>query len=676
MKKSVYLSGLLVVCLSLFSNLAKAQVPVVSADPVTDTVCTTDTAYFRVATSAGATPMTFMWEFSTDAGTSWDTVFNGTSYFWATNDTLGVIANPTLHGVMYRSIVFNSAGSDTSLAAALHVDMPSAGIISGPSSVCDGGNVTLTSSMPGGVWSNVSFVIDTISALGVVTGRSFGVDTIHYVLTNTCGTFLSSTLMRVDTVVTAAPVTGPTHVCVGNMITMANANVIGTGLWSVGVSGHSTISTSGVVTGLASGLDTVTYNFSNACVSSLVSSMVITVETLPAAGTITGASALCAGTWTHLTSSVSGGVWISGTTSVAVVSSAGNVTGIMHGSSLISYYQANSCGASFATHAVTVDIPASTITGNDSVGIDSTLALFNASPGGTWTSADTAIAKFVSSNVIKGRDTGVTTVTYAVTNTCGSSMSTITMNVGPLPEGGTVTGPDSVCTGSSVLLTASIPGGVWTNKHDTLASVNDTGLVTGIEFGRDSVYYTVTTAFGSTKVLKRIFVNQPPVITVSGPAAIALGGSYTVYGTPSGGTWTTNNMAMTALIGHGFFVVMDTGTSTFTYTARNTCGTSTKPFTVHLAGSTAGVNGLVAAVSKLNVFPNPTRGPLTVNITATATEQVKVAVTNVAGVVVKEFNVTTNTPTDVVIDQPAGIYLLTAITADGNRHTTRISVAN
>ncbi|MBL7691710.1 MAG: T9SS type A sorting domain-containing protein [Flavipsychrobacter sp.] len=677
MKKSVYLSSLLAFCLSLFAAKANAQAPVVTTDPANSTICAHDTTYFHVV-ATGATPLSFMWQYSDDAGTSWDTVVNGASYFWATNDTLAVIPSVAKNGYLYRAIVSNGSGMDTSASATLTVDTAFAGVISGMVPVCVGSSITLTSSVAGGSWSNVNHAIDTVSPLGVLEGRAFGVDTIKYSVTNTCGLSTSTANSRVDTLVTFSVTTGPTHVCVGNVITLVNNNTIGTTTWSTAV-GNVMVAASGATTGVSAGSDVVTHTFSNAC-GSIVSTKSVFVEVLPSTGTITGATALCSGSWIHLTSSVGGGVWLSGSPAVAPIDAAGFVTGTAQGTSVISYYRSNSCGAAYATHTITVEVPAAAIGGNDSVGIDSFLVLSNTTPGGAWASADTMIAKFTTGSTIKGIDTGVTTVTYTVSNTCGTTSATSPMHVGPLPNAGVITGPDTVCVGSTISLDASVAGGTWVSLHDTLATIvlfNDTtGRVTGVELGKDTVVYYVTTAFGRSSIKKPVYVNDRPDVTITGPASVALSGSYSLVGSPAGGAWSTSNMAMTPLIGYGFFVVIDTGTSVFTYVATNTCGSTTKTFTVELHGSSSGVNGVAAEGSSLNVFPNPSQGTLTVNISGVANEQAKVVITNIAGQTVKEFTAVNNTNVNVSLNEPAGVYLLTAIAADGSRHTARITIAD
>ncbi len=671
MRKTVYLSGLLALCCSLFAISARAQAPVVTTNPVSDTICHAGTAWFHVE-ATGTTPLSFQWEFSTDGGTTWDTTEDGTVYLGTFDDTLQVTGSRSMNGTTYRCLVFNTDGSDTSDVISLSVDTLAASI-TGTSIVCAGSTTMLSNTTPDGVWSAMHPDTLTVDAAGLVSGIGFGVDTVWYTVTNECGMSSAWATVRVDTTMVPAMITGPSHVCVGNMITLMNTNVIGTHSWTTGMTGNSSVSASGVVTGLMSGMDTVTYTITNAC-NMLVATKEITIEVLPAAGTITGAGAVCAGSWIGLSSSEMGGIWLSGTPSVAVVNSAGNVTGIGIGTSAISYYQSNSCGAAIATHIVTVDIAAAPIVGNDSVGIDSTLMLTNIVPGGIWSSLDEMIATVGSaSGTVTGIDTGITTIMYTVTNTCGTTSSIITMNVGGLPDAGTLTGPDTVCVGSTITLTPSVAGGTWVSRHDTIATVDASGVVTGVELGRDTVDYYVTTAFGRSRVTKRVYVNDIPMVSIEAPASVALGGNYTLTVTPTGGAFTTSNPAMTPLVGYGVFVVIDTGTSVFTYVATNGCGSVTARDTVRLAGA-SNVKSVGNAASMLSIFPNPTQGALNINITTDVTEEIVFTLTNVAGQKVQEFVISSNTTAPINVEQPAGVYTLTAVTKDGNRHSALITV--
>lgn len=64
---------------------------------------------------------------------------------------------------------------------------------------------------------------------------------------------------------------------------------------------------------------------------------------------------------------------------------------------------------------------------------------------------------------------------------------------------GTITGFNATCTGSSNLtLSNAVAGGVWASMYDTLATISNTGLVTAIRAGNDTITYTVTDANGCT----------------------------------------------------------------------------------------------------------------------------------------------------------------------------------
>lgn len=681
MKRSFYLSCLLVVCMSMFSSKAGAQA-VITADPINVTACNGSTQVFG-STATGAT--SYMWQVSTD-GTSWDTVHASSFYSTVTDDTLTVHLDLSLDGHMYRVIAYATAGNDTSNAATLHVLVPSAGTITGPSAVCIGGHITFTSSVAGGTWMNVNHTIDTITAGGIDTGRTVGIDTIKYIATNTCGTDTAWTLVHVDAPLTPMAITGPTSVCKTGHITLANANAGGT--WTSTNTARATVGlTSGVVSGVAPGVVAISYSVSNAC-NTVTAGYSITVEDTLNHGTVTGASTVCAGSWIHLVNSVGGGIWLSDSTSVAVVDGSGNVTGISGGTATISYYFSNSCGASFASHIVTVSVPAGAITGNDSVGIDSMLLLMNSTPGGTWTSSDTTIAAIrdtviasglSSATWIKGRDTGVVTITYTVTNDCGTSSVTTTVNVGPLPAKGTIEGPDSVCAGTTATYVDTTGGGVvthWRNKWDTVGTISADGIYTpasfddtsSLLFRTDTLFATVSSAFGNVVVKRVIVIAHLKLIA---PGSISLGGSYALIGSPGGGTFTTSNSAMTPLIGYGFFVVLGSGTSVFTYSTA-LCGAQHVTDTVTLAGP-SGV-GNITNDHSLNIFPNPSNGSVMVNLASGLHEDATVTVTTVTGVKLQEVSIKTNTNNEIVIDQPTGMYVISATTASGKKYSANVNI--
>ena len=484
--------------------------------------------------------------------------------------------------------------------------------------------------------------------------------------------------LGVDPITSAMPITGPTLVCAGGSVLLANANTAGTHTWSAS-NGVVSIAGNGTVTaGLAYGKDTITYTFSNACPGVYTSSLIVTVDTVLAHGVISGTTTtICAGTWATLSETLTDGMWISSNTGVATIDGSGNVTGVSAGTTVISYYRANGCGAIIDTYGFTVESAAGPImSSTDSVGIGATLALSNAVTGGSWSIANAAIAAVGSSSgVATGVAAGSVTITYDVTNVCGTSQSLMTVYVGSAPNAGVITGSDSVCTGAQTTLSNAVPGGTWTVANSTLATVGaSTGIVSGLAYGQDTIYYTVHNAFGTSTVRKKVFVNQPPVITISGPSVVALSGGYSLSATPTGGTWTQSNDTVAPLIAYGYFVVLKSGSDTFYYHATNTCGTTVQSFSVYLARVPGvGVENVNNGAA-FNVYPNPGNGAFMITIPAATEEDAEVIITNVAGQTVKTMNAKTGQNTSVVFDQPAGLYLISATTASGTRYTARVSV--
>jgi hypothetical protein len=672
MKKSFYLSSLLVFCFILSSVAAKAQAPVITTDPHDTTVCSGSQTRF-IAKSTGATSK--IWQLSTDGGTAWDTVHNGTIYAGATGDTLKVMSSMALTGNMYRSIVSNTSGADTSAAATLTVDTL---VISGSNMVCIGSTVTLTGSVAGGTWSRLHPAIDTITAAGELTGITFGFDTVKYTVSSFACAFATYPV-RVDSTISAMPITGPTTTCIGGTILLSNSNVLGIHSWTVS-NANATITPAGFLTGAAAGLDTVTYTITNGC-NTVSSDIEIQIDAPLAPGTITGLSAVCAGSMIHLTSSVTGGTWISGNTARAVVDASGNVTGIAQGGVFISYYRSNGCGAFVTTDSITVFAAAAPISGIDSVGVGATRSLSNTSTMGTssWSisPADTN-ATISSAGVVTGVHVGTATVTYTITNLCGTSSSTLVMHVGIPPVAGTITAAhDTVCVGGALALSNTTAGGPGTwSMTNSNATIDASGVVSGISRGKDTAIYTVTTGFGKTTARKTLTVYSSNIDSVKGPLTVSLGGSYFMNGYPAGGTWSSNNDTAATLIGPatGFFIVVDYGSAIFTYKISNAlCGDDTMTYVFNFPRP-ASVTATNNIAENLKVYPNPANGAFTFNLASDINTDVNVVITNVVGAKVKEFTTTTNRSTDVQLDQPAGMYIITAST-DAGTYTSKIMIA-
>ncbi len=136
------------------------------------------------------------------------------------------------------------------------------------------------------------------------------------------------------------PIGGATHICIGSPTTMND--VIAGGTWTSSDVTVATIgSSSGVVTGLASGTTIFTYTISTGFVTTTV-----TVNPPPAA--ISGLTTYCIGLSVVLTDATADGVWSSSDASVAAAGyTTGLITGISLGTATITYTDTiTTCSAS------------------------------------------------------------------------------------------------------------------------------------------------------------------------------------------------------------------------------------------------------------------------------------------------------------------------------------------
>ena len=89
--------------------------------------------------------------------------------------------------------VFRICAKDGTLTDTITINVtlsfnPSAGVIAGTDSICQGQTDTLNESATGGNWNLSSTVYAAITTDGIVTGLLTGADTVIYTVTNSCGT--------------------------------------------------------------------------------------------------------------------------------------------------------------------------------------------------------------------------------------------------------------------------------------------------------------------------------------------------------------------------------------------------------------------------------------------------------------------------------------------------------
>ncbi len=504
------------------------------------------------------------------------------------NASTGFVTGLTTGAATITYYVANTCGSSSDTFA-LTVAPSSGyviGAISGARPVCVGSAITLSDTTAGGNWLSSDSTVTHISGSGVVTGIAAGTASISYGFTGSCGIYITTVSIVIDTPLVADSITGPSTLCEGATATYSDAAGSG-GIWSL-TNGRVSISGS-TLTGIASGADTLIYTIANACGTD-TGIRSITVLAAPDAGTISGSNIVCTGASTTLSSTSTGGTW-SKTNTRANITAAGVVSGVTAGLDTIRYILSNGCGADTAQlvmQIITVPNPG-IINGPTSVCVGGSITLSDTSGNGVWRSINGNAT--VADSVVTGVAPGTDTISYTLTNTCGSAFAIKRIAVIAYPVVDSITGPSTVCTGNSITLSDTTSGGIWT-RSNARGNISATGVFTGLSAGLDTVTYTVGTTC-KTAVTKVITITQRPSAgTITGLNTVCVGQSIVQRDTIAGGVWSSSNLYST-FTGDSLLTGVMAGTDTLTYTLTNECGLSiaTKRITINPLPHAAPITG-------------------------------------------------------------------------------------
>jgi len=432
--------------------------------------------------------------------------------------------------------------------------------ISGSAPVCVGNNVTLTDA-GGGTWSSSNALVGSVgSATGTVAGVSNGVVTITYTLATGC-------IATVPFTVNANPavINGASTGCIGVPATLTDATAFGA--WSSSAPGVATVgSSTGVVIGAATGSTTISYTLSTGCYTTKS----ITINSLPSA--ITGVSVICAGATTALANTTPGGSWSSSNTAVATVDGSGNVTGIVAGTPTITYQLPTGC---MAVKTITVNPLPAPVTGQFSLYcLPSSTTLADITPGGTWSSSTPAVATIgTGTGLVTGVTAGTTTISYTLSTGCAVS---VIETVNPTPAA--ISGNANACVGATTNYTDATAFGAWSSSNTSVITVGSgTGIATGVAVGTANIVYTVSTG---CVITKSVTVNPLPLAIAGTLQACAAGATSALSDPTTGGIWSSSISSLASVDGSGLVTGVAAGNSTISYTLPTGCFT-TAAFTVN-----------------------------------------------------------------------------------------------
>ena len=379
-------------------------------------------------------------------------------------------------------------------------------------------------------WSSDAAGIATVSPDGLVSGVAVGNTAIS--VTTADGDHTATCAVTVSTVpvaVTEVNLNATTSsINVGGTVQLTptisppdatNQNVT----WSSNATGYATVSSSGLVSGVAAGNATITVTTVD---GNHTATCAVTVSTATVA--VTGVnlnattSSINVGGTVQLTPTISppdatnqNVTWSSNATGYATVSSSGLVTGVAAGNATITVTTAD--GNLTSTCAVTVSTATVAVTGvnlnatTSSINVGGTVQLTpTISPPDatnqnvTWSSNATGYATVSSSGLVSGIAAGNATITVRTVDGNFTATCAVTVSVATVPVTGVSLNLTSSTRyiGETVQLTPTITPSNATNQNVTwsssatgYATVSSSGLVSGVALGSATI--TVRTVDGN-----------------------------------------------------------------------------------------------------------------------------------------------------------------------------------
>ncbi len=452
--------------------------------------------------------------------------------------------------------------------------------ITGTMTACLGQTSALSNTVTGGLWTSGNTTIAIIgSSSGIVMGTGLGTAAITYSLGTGC-----TVNTKVNVLPVPNPITGANAACSGTTFPLSDATP--SGKWSSANTSIAIVGSTGIVSGVSGGADTIFYTLSTGCYA-------MKQVTINAAPPITGNVNICMGNTSSLSNSITGGLWVSLNTSIATVgSTSGIVTSKSVGSTTIKYTLPGS-GCVVTTTVNIISTPAP-ITGPPTVCVGSVVSLTSATSGGIWTSDNTAIAIIGSSSGITGGvNSGTTLIYYSIGSGCKVFTTLVVNPISP------VAGPSLLCAGQSSIYTDTTLGGVWSSSNTSVAVIGSgTGRLTAMYAGTSAITYTLKTGCLSALTLT---VNALPLPITGSRFDVCAGKSILLSDPTPGGTWASGN-TMIATIDPALGIVngLYAGTTPITYTVGGCSIMSTvtvDPLPAAISGSTIACLGQTMTLS-------------------------------------------------------------------------------
>lgn len=436
--------------------------------------------------------------------------------------------------------------------------------VPGDAVLCIGETLILSvSGSPGGFWTSSHPLLAEIDPFtGEVTALAAGTNIrFTYVDGNNCSSAASTPIeVKLKPNVNFL---GPNPICINGITTVTANGAIGT--WASGNTGVALINNAGTVTGVATGTTTLTFTQTDGlCVSDPLN---VTVSPKPVV--VFPGDTLCLGGTITLTATPPGaGSWSSNNPTIASISSGGLVTALAQGNTTFIFTSNNGNCPSDNSNALIVNAPVTLTMPNSNLCIGDTMVLIPSS-GGTWTSSNPLIAS-VSGATVTADSAGLVSFTYLDVNGCQSTTNgQLTVN----PEPATSMNFDERCVGLTSQASPST-GGTWVSSDESIATINNSGLITAVSPGTAYFTFTSSTTSCSSDGLDSFTVNPGPTIDYVGDSVLCIGETATIAPNPViAGTWAiapSFSTTVASITTGGDIVALTAGFTRFVFTSTAT----------------------------------------------------------------------------------------------------------
>jgi len=431
----------------------------------------------------------------------------------------------------------------------------------------------------------------------VLNGYGAGTHTVYAKSAEGCVKTTTVTITAPPLAVAGGASVSATNVCQGSTLNLTLTGSTGNIQWQVSTDGGitwsdifgATLAGSIVTASTAGSVQYRAYVTSGGCPPAISNVVSVVVDPNPSAGTISGATAICAdGNPITYTASQPGGTWSTSNTGIATVNTFGHVLGNANGTVTLTYTVPGSGSCLSVATTFPINVYALSIAGTASTssvafcaGDDLSLLLTGHTGAIQWESSTDGGSSYMPI-------AGATTTPYAINNLTASTThyqatvqngmcpavvsNDVVVTVHPIPDPGTISGADEVCEGSTITLMPTQIGGSWASNDLTIATVKiSTGIATGVGEGTAMVVYTVTQNGCSDSVSKSIVVYPLPNTSISGDPVVCLGNQNLLTAPTDGGTWSSDDTEVATVL-MGVVNGLSAGTATISYTATTTQG--------------------------------------------------------------------------------------------------------